>query len=484
MTISVTCGSCKAAFRVKDEHAGKRGKCPRCQAAVEIPSPLAPDEKKGVPLRQSAAGTAPHLVMREIREAFQGDIQPVPRTALYRAGILILTVAMLVLPALYVALVAAVAYLLCFHATVNLAVIGAMRRWWALFFLYIGPLVIGAVLLFFMVKPFFARRSRACKLRTLEFGAEPLLFALVTRVAQAVGAPEPKRIDVDCQVNASASFGSLLGVLFGGNLVLTIGLPLVAGLSVQQLAGVIAHELGHFTQGAGMRLSYVVRAINDWFARIVYERDDWDEALVHGCEQENQLAIFLYLALFYIWLTRWVLWLLMVIGHALSCFMLRQMEYNADRYEARLAGTDAFAETARRILLLDLATNVAYSLAENSWNSTGRLPDDLSTLLITISEGIAPKEFRKIEKRLEKSTTSWFDTHPAHGERLASVRRENAPGIFHLKGPATQLFKDFPKISRAVTRDFYREVIGKRVKRDALVPVAVFLGGGEVQRGR
>src|SRR5207244_3829057 len=102
---------------------------------------------------------------------------------------------------------------------------------------------------------------------------EPLLFTLVRRVASAVGAPEPERIDLDCQLNASASFGSF----FGGDLVLTIGLPFVAGLDVDQFASVVAHELGHFSQGAAMRLSYLVRTINEWLARIVYERDDWDE---------------------------------------------------------------------------------------------------------------------------------------------------------------------------------------------------------------
>jgi Zn-dependent protease with chaperone function len=483
MTISVTCGSCKTAFRVKDEHAGKRGKCPRCQAAVEVPSPYATEEKVAppppAPPRKAAARASQHLVLQEILQAFQGDIQPVRRTATYRVGILVVTVTLMVLPVLYLALVAAIAWLLYYHATVNLTAVAAMRNWWALFFMYIGPLVIGVILLFFMVKPLFAGRSRAQKLRTLEFGEEPLLFALVTRVAQVVGAPEPKRIDVDCQVNASAGFGSGLGVLFGSDLVLTIGLPLVAGLSTEQLAGVIAHELGHFSQGAGMRLSYVVRSINNWFARIVYERDNWDEALVRGCEEGERLALFLSLAMFCIWLTRWVLWLLMLIGHALSCFLMRQMEYDADRYETRLAGSQTFADTTRQIVLLDLMTNAAYAIALHSWAKTERLPDDLSTLIVLLSERIDPAEFRKIEKEMQTSKTGFFDTHPAHGERLASARREDAAGVFHLEGPATQLFKDFPRMSRAVTLDFYREVIGKRVKRDALVPTASFLAGAE-----
>jgi len=398
----------------------------------------------------------------------------------YRMGILLLSVTVLLLPVLYLALVAAVAYLLYYHATAHLRGIVAMRHWAPIIFLYVGPLIVGTILLFFMVKPLFARRSRVSKVRTLEFGEEPLLFALVTRVAKAVGAPEPKRINVDCRVNASAGFGGVLGVVSGGDLVLTIGLPLVAGLNVQQFAGVIAHELGHFTQGTGMRLSYVVRSVNGWLARVVYERDDWDESLVRGCEEGSRVAIFLLLAIFCVWLTRWVLWLLMVTGHALSCFMLRQMEYDADRYETRLAGTEAFVEASRRLLLLELASNSAFGLAFESWSKTGKLPDDLSTLILAMAERIPREEFRRIEQELASGKTGFFDTHPAHGERLASARREAAEGAFHLERATAQLFKDFRKLSRTVTLDFYRQVIGKRVRRESLVPAVALLDGAEV----
>jgi Zn-dependent protease with chaperone function len=347
-----------------------------------------------------------------------------------------------------------------------------------LLFFYLAPLAVGVILLFFMIKPLFARRARSVKLRTLEFGEEPLLFSLVTRVAKAVGAPEPKRIALDCQANASASLGGTLGFLFGGDLVLTIGLPLAAGLSIQQLAGVIAHELGHFSQGAGMRLSYLVRSINAWLYRVVYERDNWDDALVNtGREAEHLLVIvILYMAMVCIWLTRGILWLFMALGHALSCFMLRQMEYDADRYETRLTGAESFAATDRKLLSLGLVSEMAFGMVLQSWVRTGRLPDDFSALIHGLADSVAQRERRKIEKNLKKIKTGFFDTHPAYADRLASVRRENAPGVFHLDGPATRLFKDFPQMSRAVTLHFYREAFGNRVKPAALVPVAVYLG--------
>lgn len=476
MTIAVTCGSCKTTFRVKDEAEGKRGKCPRCQAIVEIPQLLdiiddAPPPAKRPPREKS------RLVERDILDAFEDEIEPVRRTATYGVGILFVSIAMLVLPALYILLLFGLASLLFFHATVNAAPLFRTRHWAPILFGYVTPLVIGVILLFFMVKPLFTRKSRKHKLLSLEPEEEPLLFALVSCVAETVGAPEPKRIDIDGQVNASASFDSLFGVLFGGNLVLTIGLPLAAGLTIEQLAGVIAHELGHFTQGMGMRLSYIVRSINAWFARIVYEGDDWDEALARGIEQiDFRIGIILYAALLCIWLTRVMFWVLMVIGHVLSCFLMREMEFDADRNEARLAGAENFAQTARTIVLLQLASNSAYGLASLSWYKKEKVPEDLSALILRISDQVPEKEFRKIEKDLRASETSVFDTHPSHGERLASVREENAPGVFHLDGPATRLFQNFDKLSRAVTLKFYRTVIGKRVTRDCLIPVGVFLG--------
>ena len=36
MPISVICPSCGTKLNAPDQHAGKRGKCPKCQATVEL----------------------------------------------------------------------------------------------------------------------------------------------------------------------------------------------------------------------------------------------------------------------------------------------------------------------------------------------------------------------------------------------------------------------------------------------------------------
>jgi Zn-dependent protease with chaperone function len=462
MAISVTCDSCRGAFRVKDEHAGKRGKCPHCQAAVIVPGP------------RRAVESRP-LDLKDILASFSGAIAPVQTTVPYRVGIALLAGIVVVLPVLYLGVIAGVGYLLFVHTTQNLASIARSHSMWAIVFLYAGPIIAGCILLFFLCKPLFARRSRYVPVRRLEFGEEPLLFALVTRVANALGAPEPKSIDLDCQANASAAFGRF----FGGNLTLTLGMPLVASLSVQELAGVIAHELGHFAQGTAMRLNYLVRSVNVWFERAVYERDDWDASLAGACETSDRLAPIFWLAALAVWLTRRVLWVFMILSHGLSCFLMRQMEYDADRRQVRLAGSDSFAETSRKITLLGAVSDAAFRIVSMGWFTSGRVPDDVNAYQVALAAHIPADAARQIEAAIRKSGTGLFDTHPSQKDRLASARRENAPGVFHLGGPATALFRDFDRLSRAVTFDFYRQAIGKRVKRDALIPVAAMFDAGE-----
>jgi Zn-dependent protease with chaperone function len=419
--------------------------------------------------------------MQAILDAFEGETLPVRTTLGYRLAILLVAGVMLLLPVLYVGFIGGVAFLVYYHATANLGAIKSLRNAWAMIFLYAGPLIAGVTLLFFMIKPLFAGHSKARGLKALEFGREPLLFALVSRVARALRAPEPKEIILDCQVNASAGFGSFLGGLVGRNLVLTIGLPLLAGLNVQQLAGVIAHELGHFSQGTAMRLSYLVRSVNLWFARVVYERDDWDETLVKWSEESDRLALIFLLARLCVWLSRWLLWVLMLIGHAVSCFLLRHMEYDADRREIRVAGSKAFEATSRQMAILALAEDICFHMAAHSWYHGHRLPDDLCALLMSLAERMPPELRRRLEKSLRQTKTGLFDTHPAHGERVANAKREKAPGIFHLDWPARELFADFPKLSRTITLDFYRLVFSKRIRRDDLVPSATLLSVGEAR---
>lgn len=527
MPIRVICPGCQQALSVKDELAGRRGKCPKCSGVIQIPAAasapsadaaidaavatagaatatatatvapakppqlsavgLAPPQVQIVPasspaLKQmpvSGALADPTKLSPEQRKAiifqgFSGPMEPVRVTMRYRLGALVTALFMVLLPLVYLAIIALVIYGVYLHAVHNTGIIGAARGRGAILTLivYVAPLVIGGISIFFMIKPLFARAGSDGRTRSLTPMSDPLLFEFVERVCQLVRAPMPKRIDINCDINASASFRrGWISFLTGNDLVLTIGMPLAAGMTLEQFAGVLAHELGHFAQGTGMRLTYVIRSINFWFMRVVYQRDAWDQWLEEASEAfDLRVSWVLYLARLFVWLTRKVLWVLMFVGNAVSGFMMRQMEFDADRYEARLVGSKSFESECRQLMLLQFAYRGAQSDLGMFFRE-GRLADNLPKLIALNIEQL-PEEVKQVAVKLvDESKTGIFDTHPSDRERIDSAYAENAPGVFRSHLPATALFTNFDAAAKGVTLDYYQSIFGNQLPPNSLRPV-------------
>jgi hypothetical protein len=505
MAILVKCGKCQAEFRARDDQAGKRGRCPKCSGPIEVPAgpPAAAVPARAGPaaVAQPAKPVSPATAARparaaapaviaatparpksreqlqaEILAALSGQIAPARVSWTYGLAALLVALVMVLLPLLYVALIALVAMAMYYHAVHDVGIFAmghGGRGGLMMLLIYAGPLVAGVILIFFMFKPLLARPAKSDRGRSLGRPAEPLLFAFVERICALVGAPAPKRIDVNCEVNASASFRrGWLSLLMPADLVLTIGMPLAAGLSLRQFAGVLAHEFGHFTQGAGMRLTYLIRSISWWLTRVVYERDAWDAGLEHWAANSDwRIGLILHLARLCVWLTRRVLWVLMVVGHGVAGVMLRQMEFDADRAEARLAGSETFEATCRRVTVLGVATQGALAdLAE--FYRDGRLGDNFPKLILANVAQLPAAARAEIDKAIDHSRTGWLDTHPADSARIAAAHREHAPGVFACDAPATVLFADFDALARNTTWDYYRSLLGAaQLKPSDLRPV-------------
>jgi Zn-dependent protease with chaperone function len=427
---------------------------------------------------EAAAPTRKTLTSKRILAAFGGKIEPVRPTPLYRLWVVIVAGVMVLLPLIYVAMIGLVGAGVVYHAVNNSSMIsgsgvhGRGFRW--VLMLYVTPMIAGAVVIMMMLKPLFARPARGPKQRVLDPGEEPMLHAFVDGVCASVNAPRPARIAIDCQVNASASRqGGILGVI-GGDLVLTVGLPLVAGLTLKQFAGVLAHEFGHFSQGAGMRLYGLIMRINMWFARLVYERDQWDEWIASvGADNQGGYLILLGLIMrLAVWLTRRILWVLMQLGHVASGFLSRQMEFDADRYEARMVGGEVYAETMWQIRVMNLAASGAYSDLSSSWQER-RLPDNFPKLVVANIPQLSQELLKTYRESMESERTGLFSTHPADKDRIARARREEpGPGIFHLDGPATDVFRDFDVLARSASFTLYRESLGNDITKDQLFTVS------------
>lgn len=410
----------------------------------------------------------------------EGRVKRVWRSPLYLVAQAVVATVILILPIVYFALIGGVGYAVFWHATENYSLFmggasgggtgrSTIYSWILRGLLYVTPLIAGPVLVLFMVKPIFARQVTRDRRVSLVRDHEPRLFAFVDSVCEAVGAAKPKRIDIACDVNASASLRRGLLSFFGRDLVLTIGMPMVAGLTLQQFAGVLAHEFGHFTQGMAMRLTYVIHRVNGWFARIVYERDTWDEKLRDWQKESHDwVAMIVAFCRLLVWLSRLLLRLLMHGAHAISCAMLRQMEYDADRYEARLIGAEVFEQTTDRMMRLTAAHVLVMSDLTDAWKDR-RLGDDLPRLIVAKAEE-KPKELKELIAKIQKDQKHrLFNTHPTDEARLQRARKENEPGIFHVEGPASVLFANFERACKGITQDYYVGALGSHFRKDQLI---------------
>ncbi len=409
----------------------------------------------------------------------EGELRHPEVSFLYRAGLAAVSLAMIILPLVYAAFVAICCYGLYRYAAEYWDFINSSPNpniFGTFFMLVIGlpAFLLGLAFIALLIKPFFAPTPEPRQSFSLQHAEAPQLFALIGWICRSLNAPIPSRVDVNLSVNAGVYFRSGVRSLFANDLVLEIGLPLAAGLNLSQFAGVVAHEYGHFSQGAAMRAGYIVRLINNWFFRVVYERDRWDRFLLNACERDDQglvKLLVLYLIRFGVWFTRRFLWVLMWIGHALSTFLSRQMEFNADLYELRLCGSASFVAVQRRLYQLDLGAALAQKEMVQKWKKEKKLFDEIPSFIVQQAAEIPAEVQSRHHSVRDTFKTRLFDFHPSDAERIRRAVAANEPGVFHSTAPASGLFARFSELTRRVTLAHYREMVGPSLREDMLIPM-------------
>jgi hypothetical protein len=422
----------------------------------------------------------------QVSSAFRGEIRPLRSSPLYALAMVLITGVMLLLPVAYLAIVGLMGWLVWWHATTNHAVFENARgagsaKVAAL--IYIAPLFAGVIGVLFMFKPLFAPRGRHPEPHTVTASEEPVLHAYVGTLCRIMGAPIPRRIDVDCDVNASASLRRGFLSMIGNDLVLTVGLPLVAGLSLRDLTCILAHEFGHFTQGWAMRLGYVVWRINRWFARVVYERDGWDERLDEWREESGHwiVSIIVCLAALFVWVSRQILKVLMYVGLAVSTFLSRQQEFDADAWASRVVGSEPASGVPPRVMELIVCRELAMNEVSERWSSR-QLPDNLMSLDAAARSRIPAQARAAIDRSLRSSNAGFFSTHPSDRQRVERIRMNPEPGVLRVDGPATILFKNFDDVCRKASYLHYRAIVGEAIFETTLVPTTTVVHQSERRR--
>jgi Zn-dependent protease with chaperone function len=318
----------------------------------------------------------------------------------------------------------------------------------------------------FLFRPIFARSPRASQTVTIDATKEPGIVQGVRALCRAIGVSPPSEIHVSWDANASVHFRDGWRGLLTGRKVLTIGMSLVAGLNAQQFVGVLAHEFGHFAQRVGMTCSYIVNTVNAWLEYCAHGEDEWEQRMRRWSDaaEEKEDGAFTWLVswcagatLLAIAGTRLLMSGLFQISFRLTQHMSRQMEFDADRYEALLAGSDTFRVTARNLRGLNHAFGEINRKNIAAWREN-RLLRDMPKAVAAHFAAFDSKRLAEIEDVLqEETTTRYWDSHPPDIARIENAERQRSPGIYREPAPASLMFRDFRGWCEQATRLFYHE---------------------------
>jgi hypothetical protein len=225
-----------------------------------------------------------------------------------------------------------------------------------------------------------------------------------------------------------------------------------------------------------MRLSFVIRTINACFARVVYVRDGLDERLEYAIESEkNWVGFMSVFASLRVMVSRAVLWVFMMLGHGISAFLMRQMEFDADAVETQLAGSCAFKSTTRKLVTRAATRRLVDQQIGEIWHFHHDLPDNLPMLLEHRMRSLPEEVAIATDAELRNGKSRWSATHPTSRDRMQRAERMQCSGAQLSETPARELFRDFHDLCRAVTVGHYHN-LGVPQGIDRLMPVGVLLG--------
>jgi Zn-dependent protease with chaperone function len=267
------------------------------------------------------------------------------------------------------------------------------------------------------------------------------LARLVEQVASDRGLESPDVIRLHAQSLAHVYMDR------DGNSILVIGGTLIAMLSQRALAGIIAHELSHFTGGDAKRL----RMAQNW-QRVMLNLEA--RSLTHTWAMWNPMV--------------WMIRLYHQVYFRLYFASQRCEEFLADSYYVDHVGEE---NAATSLVLINVLENMPWAnlanMAESMAMANYRV-DFFFEEQVRRLRAASKSDWEDALRKALREETEWHSTHPNLKSRLKPLgvkARDILPLAMNMTGePATKLFANWPEVEKylskrllAITRIQYGE---------------------------
>ncbi|MCJ8314268.1 MAG: M48 family metalloprotease [Saccharospirillaceae bacterium] len=382
----------------------------------------------------------------------------------YKFGLITVLILSLLAPLLYLAFIVGIVYgAYAYGVFYSEAILGSANIKAQIIAVLI-PYFIMSVVFVFLMRPLFIGYKKP-SYYVLNKNQFPGIFHLVEVMCKKIAVPVPKEITVDNEVNAHAGPINGLADLLKGNLRLNVGLPLLAGMKINQFIGVLAHEFGHFAQPTAMFANTIINRVNNWLADRAYNADPLQDKLTQW-KKDNEDSFFMGYAIFGIMLLNGCLFSIRLIfkglfhvNYFLTRFMSRKMEYDADCYESVFAGSKEFSNTSKQLRKLSYGSFKTDQLNSSAWNDN-QLLNDYSGAIAFVTDKLSNEIDNQIQEDMQSMKFDAWSTHPADNDRINYINKRNDQGIVKDDFAAINICPMFEKLTKDVTAYMYFKSFG------------------------
>lgn len=268
----------------------------------------------------------------------------------------------------------------------------------------------------------------------------PRLFAIIKQLVRQEGCSMPKKVFISPDVNACVFYNtSFWNILIPVSKNLQVGAGLLAMTNVDELRGILAHELGHFSQNS-MKVGAALSVNNRIITNLAYGNGPWDKFVTHiiFIGGINIFAFIICWSLFGITLgIKKILQLLCRQTNKAYYELSRQMEYDADSAAAKAVGSNVFASVLRKIEYTSKSFEyVQYMVAKLA--EGGKSVKDIFIYHAIVSELMAAKDNIDIttdnlltadigeeDAHSKLNIKDVWDDHPALDDRIQNLPADN-----------------------------------------------------------
>lgn len=337
----------------------------------------------------------------------------------------------------------------------------------------IGAVAMSVMLFLFLLKFLFKKTSSDNPSNIEIFEKDhPELFNFIRRLSAEVGAPFPKKIFVNHEINASVFYNStILSLFMPVKKNLLIGLGLVNSVNLSEFKAIMAHEFGHFAQSS-MKLGSYVYMANHIIYDMVYERDQWDVMLERWKGLDWRIAVFGWILSPIIWIVRQFMSLLYRVLNMLHSALSRQMEYNADLVAVSVTGSNQIINGLYKMGLTSQSYQLTLSKLSDARDQQIHSEDlfynhiECHKHLLTTNKEFAAEEItRKVADLTanyelfsvdeDETTLAMYASHPSNFKRERNAKKLFIEGVQDERSP-WMLFGDAQNLAHEVTKSLYR----------------------------